>query len=64
MANTWALCALWVGLLLAATLPAIWLKISAAHFKIVAGTVAHCPVVIVKLMRVTVVKCTIMCREG
>ncbi|MGA2652500.1 MAG: hypothetical protein ABSF28_18335 [Terracidiphilus sp.] len=27
MTNTWALCALWVGLALAATLLAIWFKI-------------------------------------
>ena len=41
MANTWALCALWVGLALAATLLAIWFKISTALSEIVVGTVAQ-----------------------
>jgi Kef-type K+ transport system membrane component KefB len=41
MANTWALCALWVGLALAATLLAIWFKISTALTEIVVGTVAQ-----------------------
>jgi len=35
MTNTWALCALWVGLALAATLLAIWFKISTALSEIV-----------------------------
>jgi len=39
--NTWALCALWVGLALAATLLAIWFKISTALSEIVVGTVAQ-----------------------
>jgi hypothetical protein len=38
MMNTWALCALWVALALAATLLAIWFKISTAPSEIVAGT--------------------------
>ena len=41
MANTWALCALWVGLALAATLLAIRFKISTALSEIVVGTVAQ-----------------------
>src|SRR6202453_1602496 len=41
MANTWALCALWVGLALAATLLAIWFKVSTALSEIVVGTVAQ-----------------------
>jgi Kef-type K+ transport system membrane component KefB len=41
MMNTWALCALWVGLALAATLLAIWFKISTALSEIVVGTVAQ-----------------------
>jgi Kef-type K+ transport system membrane component KefB len=41
MANTWALCALWLGLALAATLLAIWFKISTALTEIVVGTVAQ-----------------------
>jgi glutathione-regulated potassium-efflux system ancillary protein KefC len=41
MTNTWALCALWVGLALAATLLAIWFKISTALSEIVVGTVAQ-----------------------
>ena len=41
MMNTWALSALWVGLALAATLLAIWFKISTALSEIVAGTVAQ-----------------------
>src|ERR1017187_4890579 len=41
MANTWALCALWVGLALVATLLAIWFKISTALSEIVVGTVAQ-----------------------
>jgi Kef-type K+ transport system membrane component KefB len=39
--NTWALCALWVGLALFATLLAIWLHISTALSEIVVGTVAQ-----------------------
>ena len=39
--NTWALSALWVGLALAATLLAIWFKISTALSEIVVGTVAQ-----------------------
>ncbi len=35
MTNTWALSALWVGLALAATLLAIWFKISPALSEIV-----------------------------
>jgi Kef-type K+ transport system membrane component KefB len=41
MTNTWALCALWVGLALAATLLAIWFKVSTALSEIVVGTVAQ-----------------------
>jgi glutathione-regulated potassium-efflux system ancillary protein KefC len=41
MMNTWALCALWVGLALAATLLAIWFKVSTALSEIVVGTVAQ-----------------------
>jgi Kef-type K+ transport system membrane component KefB len=41
MTNTWALCALWVGLALTATLLAIWFKISTALSEIVVGTVAQ-----------------------
>jgi Kef-type K+ transport system membrane component KefB len=41
MMNTWALSALWVGLALAATLLAIWLRISTALSEIVVGTVAQ-----------------------
>jgi len=41
MTNTWALCALWVGLALAATLLAIWFRISTALSEIVVGTVAQ-----------------------
>src|ERR1700691_6683391 len=41
MTNTWDLCALWVGLALAATLLAIWFKISTALSEIVVGTVAQ-----------------------
>ena len=41
MTNTWALCALWVGLALAATLLAIWFKISTALTEIVVGTAAQ-----------------------
>ncbi|HEY1210372.1 MAG TPA: cation:proton antiporter [Terracidiphilus sp.] len=41
MMNTWALAALWVGLALAATLLAIWFKISTALSEIVVGTVAQ-----------------------
>src|SRR5271157_2164698 len=41
MTNTWALSALWVGLALAATLLAIWFKISTALSEIVLGTVAQ-----------------------
>jgi len=41
LTNTWALCALWVGLALAATLLAIWFKISTALSEIVVGTVAQ-----------------------
>jgi hypothetical protein len=41
MSNTWALCALWVGLELAATLLAIRFKISTALSEIVVGTVAQ-----------------------
>ena len=41
MTNTWALSALWVGLALAATLLAIWFKISTALSEIVVGTVAQ-----------------------
>jgi glutathione-regulated potassium-efflux system ancillary protein KefC len=41
MANTWALSALWVGLALAATLLAIWFKLSTALSEIVVGTVAQ-----------------------
>ena len=39
--NTWALSALWLGLALAATLLAIWFKISTALSEIVVGTVAQ-----------------------
>ncbi|MGD0520499.1 MAG: cation:proton antiporter [Terracidiphilus sp.] len=45
MTNTWALSALWVGLALAATLLAIWFKISTALSEIVLGTVAQLVVV-------------------
>ena len=45
MTNTWALCALWVGLALAATLLAIWFKISTALTEIVVGTVAQLVIV-------------------
>ena len=41
MMNTWALAALWVGMALAATLLAIWFKISTALTEIVVGTVAQ-----------------------
>jgi Kef-type K+ transport system membrane component KefB len=41
MGNTWALSALWVGLALAATLLAIWFRISTALSEIVVGTVAQ-----------------------
>jgi Kef-type K+ transport system membrane component KefB len=41
MMNTWALCALWVGLALGATLLAIWFKVSTALSEIVVGTVAQ-----------------------
>jgi len=41
MTNAWALSALWVGLALAATLLAIWFKISTALSEIVVGTVAQ-----------------------
>jgi Kef-type K+ transport system membrane component KefB len=41
MMNIWALAALWVGLALAATLLAIWFKISTALSEIVVGTVAQ-----------------------
>jgi Kef-type K+ transport system membrane component KefB len=41
MTNTWALSARWVGLALAATLLAIWFKISTALSEIVVGTVAQ-----------------------
>ena len=41
MMNTWALCALWVGLALVATLLAIWFKISTALSEIVIGMVAQ-----------------------
>lgn len=40
MTNTWALCALWVGLALDATLLEIWFKISTALPEIVVRTVA------------------------
>jgi hypothetical protein len=39
MVNTWALSALWLGLALAATLLAIWFRISTALSEIVVGTV-------------------------
>jgi Kef-type K+ transport system membrane component KefB len=45
MINTWALAALWVGLALAATLLAIWFKISTALSEIVVGTVAQLVIV-------------------
>ncbi|MGA3068638.1 MAG: cation:proton antiporter [Terracidiphilus sp.] len=45
MTNTWALAALWVGLALAATLLAIWFKISTALSEIVVGTAAQLVVV-------------------
>jgi Kef-type K+ transport system membrane component KefB len=45
MMNTWALAALWVGLALAATLLAIWFKISTALSEIVVGTVAQLVIV-------------------
>ncbi len=45
MTNTWALSALWVGLALAATLLAIWFKVSTALSEIVVGTVAQLIVV-------------------
>jgi Kef-type K+ transport system membrane component KefB len=41
MMNTWALAALWVALALAATLLAIWFKISTALTEIVVGTIAQ-----------------------
>lgn len=41
MMNTWALSALWLGLALAATLLAIWFRISTALSEIVVGTVAQ-----------------------
>lgn len=41
MTNMWALSALWVGLALAATLLAIWFRISTALSEIVVGTVAQ-----------------------
>ncbi len=41
MMNTWALSALWVGLALAATLLAIWFKVSTALSEIVVGPVAQ-----------------------
>ena len=41
MTNTWALSALWLGLALAATLLAIWFRISTALSEIVVGTVAQ-----------------------
>jgi Kef-type K+ transport system membrane component KefB len=41
MTNTWALSALWVGLALAATLLAIWFRISTALTEIVVGTAAQ-----------------------
>ncbi|MFZ0337643.1 MAG: hypothetical protein WAL45_06395 [Terracidiphilus sp.] len=41
MMNTWALSALWVGLALAATLLAIWFKVSTALSEIAVGTVAQ-----------------------
>src|SRR5271157_4008471 len=41
MTNTWALSALWVGLALAATLLAIWFRISTALSEIVVGAVAQ-----------------------
>ncbi|MGA3263814.1 MAG: cation:proton antiporter [Terracidiphilus sp.] len=45
MMNTWALSALWVGLALAATLLAIWFRISTALSEIVVGTAAQLVVV-------------------
>src|ERR1017187_150382 len=45
MMNTWALAALWGGLALAATLLAIWFKISTALTEIVVGTVAQLVIV-------------------
>jgi len=45
MMNTWALAALWVGMALAATLLAIWFKISTALTEIVVGTVAQLVIV-------------------
>jgi Kef-type K+ transport system membrane component KefB len=45
MMNTWALAAVWVGLALAATLLAIWFKISTALTEIVVGTVAQLVIV-------------------
>ena len=41
MGNIWFLAALWVGLALAATLLAIWFKVSTALSEIVVGTVAQ-----------------------
>ena len=41
MQNVWVLASLWVGLALAATLLAIWFKISTALTEIVVGTVAQ-----------------------
>ncbi|HYT75995.1 MAG TPA: cation:proton antiporter [Vicinamibacterales bacterium] len=41
MGNVWLVAALWVGLALAATLLAIWLKVSTALSEIVVGTVAQ-----------------------
>ena len=46
MENTWFLAALWVGLALAATLLAIWFKVSTALSEIVVGTVAQLIVVV------------------
>ena len=39
MENVWLLVALWMGLALVATLPAIWLTVSTALSEIVVGTV-------------------------
>jgi Kef-type K+ transport system membrane component KefB len=44
--NTWFLAALWTGLALAATLLAIWFKVSTALSEIVVGTVAQFIVVV------------------
>ncbi len=46
MDNTWFLAALWTGLALAATLLAIWFKVSTALSEIVVGTVAQLIVVV------------------